>query len=93
MGMAYCIAEDCTRLAQRNGLCWAHVRRRSRGALLSPPVRVPVSPWACVVDSAVELADSDSQDDRAYRRSEWRLRKATIRYAKALGYRRRTRRS
>ncbi len=84
----FCQVNECNRIAQRNGLCWAHVRRRSRGSSLSAPIRRVTSPWSTVVDAAIDLADSDSQDDTNYRRRQWRLRKATLRYARSLGYQR-----
>jgi alkylated DNA nucleotide flippase Atl1 len=77
-----CIYPGCCEPAKEKGtMCYMHDKRRARGQPMDSPRREQLTPWARVVEAAIELADADSDDDDEFRRLESHLRVATKRWA------------
>jgi hypothetical protein len=62
-------------------MCSMHYKRAARGSCMNTPKREQLSPWGRVVEAALGLADSDTDDDNEWRRMEGRLRCAVKRWA------------
>lgn len=75
-----CAVDGCANEAKRGGYCWAHVRRRQRGQVLSAEIRRrPQSPFERVTESIHAYTDADSDEDFARARDN--LRKAIAAYS------------
>lgn len=81
-----CSYPDCICAARPGGtLCAMHAQRALRGKEMAAPKRERLTPWARVVEAAIELADADAEDDSEFRRLESHLRVAARRWAGAGG--------
>ena len=76
MGVTFCRVEDCVGRAARDGLCWAHHKRRYRGGDVRQPVREPLGTWASVVEAWHTYQDADPSDDLAFRAARLRAQRA-----------------
>lgn len=79
-----CSVTGCEKTACRNGLCWAHRKRRARG---SPPLHEPVREYAVPLLAqlkgvAIRYAEADSDDDAQFERLGDRLRRLALAYAR-----------
>ncbi len=80
--MTPCSAADCSRPAYRRGYCAGHYQRLLRGQTLGGKVQArETDRWRDLVEAALKLADTDSEDDGAWTISSIRLRLAAARYA------------
>jgi len=76
-----CTIDDCPNDAAKGGLCWAHLKRRTAGQELAPPVeKRPESPLARLEEAALTYADAE--DDQAFARAKDNLRKSALVYSR-----------
>lgn len=80
--MRQCDIEGCQREAQRSGLCWTHVSRRTQGLSLCAPVRHyglhPLQLLRLALDKY-----ANAEEDLDYRRAQWLVWKRASLYRKA----------
>ena len=79
-----CSVNECVNAARRGGLCWAHVKRRSR----RQPVHVnlmekPKTPYERLLEAAFTMLDCKATDDEGWRRARNNLRKSAVRYGRS----------
>lgn len=85
-----CSTEDCDREAERNGMCWACLKRRVRGKRAEGPKGAPKRPghelWN-LREAALAYANASDvveEDEKAFARASDNLRKAAGSYASRL---------
>ena len=86
-----CSIDGCARPAARGGLCWGHLKRRQRGAVVDVELRPAAGGQAPVtletsrglfLDAVLAYADAPVDDDDEYRRALDRLEKAAVAFAR-----------
>lgn len=81
---AKCNVEGCKREAQRGGLCWGHLWRRTHGLPLDVELRERGRPPVEVFrDAVLSVAEVDGFDGEAFERAWARVRTAAWRWAHA----------
>ena len=66
MGHRFCSVEDCVAVARQGGLCWAHAKRKHRGAVdLRAPLRQALGTWDAVVEAMHAYQDAEGAADFA----------------------------
>ena len=68
-GRDRCRAADCQAPARKGGLCWAHLKRRQRGAAAGQPVLARIGSWDSVVDAMHEYVDAEGDNEFAAARN------------------------
>lgn len=93
-----CSIDGCEEDASEGGFCDAHARRtrrkrRGEGGERTGLQHIPSqlmkrnqSPWRTLTEAWLAYADADAGNDEAFHRAEVRARKASLAYAKALGW-------
>jgi hypothetical protein len=80
---APCAVDGCVNESQRAGRCWAHHKRKCRGAVvdgsLAPRHQVP---FDAVTEAA--LAYAEAEEDEDFERAREQLRRAAVRYVQSL---------
>lgn len=79
-----CREDLCPSEARRNGLCWAHAKRRKLGTSNAKEIR----PWgrtpkALLIDAALHYLEVDETDEQGWELAWHRLRMAARRYTEA----------
>ncbi|MDP1824919.1 MAG: hypothetical protein Q8L48_16805 [Archangium sp.] len=80
-----CGFDSCDRPVEKGGLCAGHRKQKQRGGRLEPlndALAGRLTPAQNLHEAAMRLADSDSEDDRAFSRNIDSHRKAAITYAR-----------
>lgn len=81
-----CGFDGCDRPVEKGGLCAGHRKQRQRGdgtlTPLNDALAGRLTPAQNLHEAAMRLADSDSEDDRAFGRNIDSHRKAAITYAR-----------
>lgn len=77
-----CRFGDCVNEAQRDGLCWAHLKQRERDGRLREVKTKPESPRDRLREAALAYADAADYDEDAFKRADDNLRKSAIAYAR-----------
>lgn len=75
-----CGIDGCENWARRGGLCWGHLKRRSRGLPLHQPLAERSTLWSRLVRAALRYADAPADDECEYVRAKDQLRKSAYDY-------------
>lgn len=92
-----CAIDGCRREAFRQGVCYAHMKRRQRGQDVSTPIGNAswpgglepgevLSPKEKLLKVAVDYVECDAEDDDKFKRTENLLVRTAIRLAESCGY-------
>lgn len=87
-----CSVDGCPSEAKKDGFCWGHYKRKQRGQAIHVELGERAKTrWEGVVKAALNLAQfaekpaSEVADtERAWRRAEYRYRRAIHRYMKSM---------
>lgn len=71
-----CTVDDCPNPAARGGICWGHIKKRSRTGGLGELERRPKSKQERVYEAALTYAGAESDDE--FERARENLRKSSI---------------
>lgn len=86
-----CSVDGCDAPAARAGLCWGHVKRRTRRSVVSGPLRAPQGGRggetaqmrrARLLEAALQYAQADVVDEREYQEAVRRLERAAEAWVK-----------
>lgn len=78
--MTPCSVDGCENEAQRNGVCWAHVKQRQRESEVTPVTRRPSTALERLTEAALAYAEADEHED--YIRARDNLRKSASAYGR-----------
>lgn len=79
-----CEVEGCSRPIERGTLCAAHRKRRYRGRPMSTPLRSDRrAPEEELLEAALAVADTDTEDDAAWNRAWSILMRAALGFAQS----------
>lgn len=78
-----CTVDGCLRPARRSGLCWGHLKQRTKGKPLSDLAEKGHGPKRVLQEAIYDWVEADASDKAAWARAWDRVRKAAVRYAKA----------
>jgi hypothetical protein len=80
-----CSVDGCYGVARRGGLCWGHVKRRTRKQTVNVLlVERPRSIFDRLQEAAITYCELKPTDDVGFERARDRLRKAAIAYARSV---------
>jgi len=76
MTAGLCRVPDCLNPPHEHGrgLCWSHFRRQGRSGGEPERVQGKLRPWALVMEAAINLAECDTDDDKAFACAQAKLR-------------------
>ncbi len=81
----FCSLPDCDRPLFRLGLCQAHCKQLQRGQVLHP-IKERLSPAEAALVAALELADADAENDKAWLAARERFQRAVAAWLKSKGW-------
>lgn len=80
-----CSVDGCLNEAARAGLCWSHVKRRSRKLPVNVELEeLPRSPFDRLLQAAFVFSELVATDDAGWKRARDNLRKSAVAYVAAL---------